>query len=104
MRGWLSVHRYLKGIQWGEGMRGVIVSYRRGRHTMHPKQVIVAVDGVSTRKQASSLVGKHVIWRSPSGKKFKGVVVAPHGNKGKVRARFEKGIPGQAIGESVEIL
>lgn len=85
-------------------MEGFIVSYRRGRHTMHPKQVIIAVEGVSTRRQASALVGKHVLWRSPSGKKFRGVIVAPHGNKGRVRARFEKGIPGQAIGDRVEIL
>ena len=85
-------------------MEGLIVSYRRGRHTMHPKQVIIAVEGVSTRKQASGLVGKHVLWKSPSGKKFRGVIVAPHGNKGKVRARFEDGIPGQAIGDHVEII
>jgi len=85
-------------------VKGLIVSYRRGRHTMHPRQVIIAVEGVSTRKQASALVGRRVLWKSPSGKKFRGVIVAPHGNKGRVRARFEDGIPGQAIGDRVEIL
>ncbi len=85
-------------------MKGLIVSYRRGRHTMHPKQAIVAVEGIGSRKEASTLVGKHVLWVSPSGKRFRGVIVAPHGNKGRVRVRFEKGIPGQAIGQPVEIL
>ena len=32
-----------------------------------------------------------------------GVIKAPHGNKGLVRAIFEKGLPGQAITTKVDI-
>ena len=42
------------------------------------------------------MVGKEVVWKSPSGKEIKGKVSDAHGNKGLVRAIFEKGLPGQA--------
>ncbi|MBN1940784.1 MAG: 50S ribosomal protein L35ae, partial [Candidatus Diapherotrites archaeon] len=29
---------------------------------------------------------------------------APHGDKGAVRAKFDSGLPGQAIGSKVEII
>jgi len=84
-------------------MKGIIVNYRRGRHTQNPRQMIIKIKGIDERKKAEKLVGKEVIWKSPSGKEIKGKIVAPHGNKGAVRARFEKGLPGQAIGMEVEI-
>jgi len=84
-------------------MKGIIVNYRRGRHTQNPRQMIIKIEGIDERKKAEKLVGKEVIWKSPSGKEIKGKIVAPHGNKGAVRARFEKGLPGQAIGMEVEI-
>ncbi len=84
-------------------MKAVVISYRRGRHTQYNNQVIVEVEGVDDREKAASLVGKKVEWTTPGGKKLKGVVVAPHGNNGRVRVRFEKGVPGQMIGSTVTI-
>jgi len=84
-------------------MRGIVVNYRGGKHTQYNYQAIVQPENVFTREEASKLVGKKVIWKSPRGKVFVGVVTAPHGNKGKVRVRFRKGIPGQMLGEIVEI-
>ena len=85
-------------------MRGLVLSYRRGRRTSRTNQVIIEVTGVKDRKQASKLIGKKVVWVTPGGRKLKGVITAPHGNKGRVRARFARGVPGQMIGEKVEIL
>ncbi|MDN5358593.1 MAG: large subunit ribosomal protein L35Ae [Candidatus Diapherotrites archaeon] len=85
-------------------MRGVVVSHRRGRNSIHEYQAIVEVDGVTSREQASTLVGKRVVWTTPGGRKFVGKVLAPHGNKGRVRVRFAEGVPGQMIGDFVEIL
>ena len=85
-------------------MRGFVVSFRRGRRTSYRNQIIVEVPGYKTRKEASRLIGKKVVWETPGGKKLKGVITAPHGNKGRVRVRFKKGVPGQIIGERVEIL
>ncbi len=84
-------------------MRGLVINVRRGRKHTHKYQVIIRVDGVSTRAQASQLVGKRVVWVSPSGKRFTGKITAPHGTKGAVRARFARGVPGQMIGSVVEI-
>ncbi len=84
-------------------MKGVVVNYRRGRHTQYENQVIVKFEGVDSREDAQKIVGKRVIWVTPSGKKFIGVVTAPHGNKGAVRVRFNRGVPGQMIGDIVTI-
>ena len=84
-------------------MKGVIVNYRRGRHTQNPYQMIVKVEGVDSKEDAEKLVGKEVVWRTPAGREIKGKVTATHGNKGALRVRFEKGMPGQAIGSEVEV-
>jgi large subunit ribosomal protein L35Ae len=49
------------------------------------------------------LIGKSVSWKSESGKILSGKIASTHGNKGVVRAIFEIGLPGQAIGTRVEI-
>ena len=84
-------------------MKGVIVNYRRGRHTQNPHQMIIKVEGVESREEAQKLVGKSVVWKTPGGKEIVGRITAVHGNKGAVRARFERGLPGQALGTEVEI-
>jgi len=43
------------------------------------------------------------IWTSSANKQIKGKVSGAHGNKGVVRAIFEKGLPGQAVTTKVEI-
>ena len=84
-------------------MQGTIVSFRRGRHTYKPRQFIVSVSGITSKQEATKLLKKKVAWRSPQGKEIKGSITALHGNKGLVRAIFEKGLPGQAITSKVEI-
>jgi large subunit ribosomal protein L35Ae len=82
---------------------GKIVQFRRGRHTVTEKHFLIEVKGISSRKDAEKLAGKEVIWTSPAGKKITGKISGSHGNKGVVRAIFEKGLPGQAITTTVEI-
>ena len=84
-------------------MKGLIASYRRGRRTQTTSHLILLVDSVESKDKAASLVGKSVIWKSPAGKEIKGTVSATHGNKGAVRAIFEKGMPGQSVGTYVEL-
>jgi len=83
-------------------MEGIIVNFRMGRHHQTDNQMIITVKDVSKEK-AKSLVGKKVVWTSPAGKEIKGKISALHGNKGAVRAIFEKGMPGQAVGNKVKI-
>ncbi len=84
-------------------MKGIIVQFRRGRHTIHEKHYLLDLD-LSSREEAKKMAGKEVIWRSPSGKEIKGKISDAHGNKGLVRAIFEKGLPGQAITTDIEVL
>ena len=64
---------------------------------------MIEIEKISNRKDAGKLVGKEVEWISPAGKIIKGKIAAAHGNKGIVRAIFEKGLPGQAVTTEVEI-
>ncbi len=83
-------------------MKGVISSYRRSRHVTSSNQLIVAVEGVTTREEAAKLVGKKVTWNT--GKRaLTGEVAAAHGKKGAVRVRFSTGMPGQCLGQAVTI-
>jgi len=84
-------------------MRGVIANFRGGRHTQYNRQMIVLVEGRSKKEEVEDLIGKDVEWKSPAGKVIKGKVSAVHGSKGAVRVIFEKGMPGQSIGQDVEI-
>ena len=82
---------------------GKVVQFRRGRKTIHERHFLIEVEGSSNRTEAEKFIGKQVTWISPAGKIIKGKVSSAHGNKGIVRAIFEKGLPGQAITTKVEI-
>ncbi|MFH1325280.1 MAG: 50S ribosomal protein L35ae [archaeon] len=86
-------------------VKGKVIQFRRGRHKIHEKHFLIEIPNVATKKDAEKFVGKNVEWISPGKLKkvIKGKIAAPHGNKGVVRAIFEKGLPGQAIATEVEI-
>ncbi|MCL5730484.1 MAG: 50S ribosomal protein L35ae [Candidatus Pacearchaeota archaeon] len=84
-------------------MKGKVVQFRRGNHTVHKRHFLIEVAGVDSREKAGKFVGKEVSWTSPAGKIIRGKVSSAHGNKGVIRAIFEKGLPGQAITTEVEI-
>lgn len=69
---------------------------------MIPRHFILDA-GSKNREEAAKLAGKHVEWKSPGGRVLKGKIAAAHGNKGLVRAIFEKGLPGQSMNSEVDI-
>ena len=83
-------------------MKGIVVQFRRGRKVIHEKHYLLDL-GAKDRAEAKALAGKEVIWKSPAGKEIRGKISDAHGNKGLVRAIFEKGLPGQAITTDVEV-
>lgn len=85
-------------------MKATIVNYRMSRHSHSENQMVIKVEGVDTKEKAAKLIGKSVTWTTPSKKEIKGQITIAHGNKGAVRAQFETGMPGQAIGQDVKIL
>ncbi|MBU2562175.1 MAG: 50S ribosomal protein L35ae [Nanoarchaeota archaeon] len=82
---------------------GKVIQFRRGRHVIHERHFLIELAGVSNRKDAAKFVGKNVEWKSPAGKIIRGKISSAHGNKGVVRAIFEKGLPGQAVATKVEV-
>ena len=86
-------------------MEGVIVNFRGSRRTRmtRPTHLIIQAKGITTRDQAKKLVEKKIVWKSPGDKQISGKIASVHGNKGAIRAIFERGLPGQAIGTKVEI-
>ena len=84
-------------------MKGKVVQFRRGRHTVKNRHFLIEIPKTNTRKDAEKLVGKEVSWKSPAGKVINGKISGAHGNKGVVRAIFEKGLPGQAVTTEVEV-
>lgn len=83
-------------------MKGIVIQFRRGRKTVKERHFLIDV-GFKDREEAKKSVGKAVSWTSPSGKVISGKISSAHGNKGLVRAIFERGLPGQAITTEVEV-
>ena len=83
-------------------MKAKVIQFRRGRHTVHERHFILDV-GAKTIKETEKFVGKSVEWKSPAGKIIKGKIASSHGTKGLVRAIFEKGLPGQAVTQELEV-
>jgi len=84
-------------------MEGTIVNFRSSRTRQTGNQMVIIVPGIESKEKAESLVGKSVTWLTPAKKEMIGKISATHGNKGAVRAIFETGMPGQSVGQKVEL-
>jgi len=82
---------------------GYVVSYRIGPRSQRPRECIIKFPDVNSASEAARLIGRKVAW--PVGKRrIIGKIVDTHGNRGHVRARFRRGLPGHALGTPVEII
>ena len=81
-------------------MNGIIVQFRRSRHRIKERHYLLDL-GFKSRDEAKTSVGKKVSWKSSAGKIIQGTISDAHGTRGLVRAIFEKGLPGQAVSDSV---
>jgi len=84
-------------------MEGTIINYRRGRHTIKMNHMIIILPDVDTKEKAEKMLGKKVTFKTQTGKDIKGEIKSAHGNKGAVRAIFEKGLPGQSLGKKLKV-
>ncbi|MEM1563071.1 MAG: 50S ribosomal protein L35ae [Candidatus Bathyarchaeia archaeon] len=85
-------------------IKGVIVNYRVGPKTQRSKECIIQFAHARNVSEASRLIGRKVAWKTSKNDKIIGKIVALHGKKGLVRARFRRGLPGQALGTVVELI
>lgn len=84
-------------------LRGIIVNYRMGPRTQKSRECLIHFFNVNSRRKASQLIGRKVMWTDENNM-IVGTIVSPHGNKGLVRVRFRRGLPGQALGTIVKII
>ncbi|MBS7606675.1 MAG: 50S ribosomal protein L35ae [Candidatus Bathyarchaeia archaeon] len=85
-------------------VRGIVVNYRLGPRSQRPRECLIQFPNIKSRSDASQLIGRRIAWSDGKNNTIIGVIVAPHGNKGLVRARFRRGLPGQALGSTVKIV
>jgi len=83
---------------------GLIKNYRRSRKSHTPNQAIIIVEGIDSKQKASALVGKKVSFQASKETAIAGKIMSAHGDNGAVRAKFDKGLPGQALGQKVSII
>ena len=81
---------------------GRIMNYRIGIRTQYSRECLIHFNGVDSVAKAGRLLGQKVVWKGAN-KMLVGKIIGFHGKKGVVRARFKKGVPGQAIGTAVEL-
>ncbi|MDK2913542.1 MAG: large subunit ribosomal protein L35Ae [Thermococcaceae archaeon] len=84
--------------------RAIVLAYAGSKETQDSNRMILKPLGVEDRGSAARLIGRKVVWKTPTGRKMFGKIVRTHGNGGEVKAYFKSGLPGQALGDYVEIL
>lgn len=88
-----------------ETVQGIITNYRTGPRTQKSRECIIRFPHIQSVAQASRLVGRKIAWEAEmTEQRIVGKIVALHGKKGLVRARFRKGLPGQALGTPVVLV
>ena len=86
-----------------EPVYGRITNYRIGIRTQSSRECLIQFAGVDSAAQAGPLIGQKVVWNGEN-KKLVGKILGFHGKSGAVRAKFKKGVPGQALGTTVELV
>jgi len=82
---------------------GRITNYRIGNSTQFSRECLIQFAGVDSVAQAGHLMGQEVVWKGEN-KKLIGKIVGFHGKNGVVKVKFRKGVPGQALGTTVELV
>jgi len=78
------------------------MNYHIGIRTQSSRECLIQFANVDSAAQAGHLLGQKVVWKGEN-KKFIGQIVGFHGKNGVVKVRFKKGVPGQALGTTVEL-
>jgi len=85
-------------------MKAMLLAYRQGRHHQNMSQLLLEIEGCDSRAKAAQFIGRKVVWTSTAKKQIFGKIMAPHGSKGVLKAKFSRGLPGDALTKTVEVL
>ena len=84
-------------------VKALFLGYRGGMHTQWNKQILVKIGQIDDRDKAAKYIGRRVTWKTPRGNTITGKVINIHGGNGVLKAILRKGLPGQAVGEELNI-
>ena len=84
-----------------EEYTGVFFNYRRGPKTQKSNEGLIKI--IDLDSDETGLIGWKVGWPEDS-PKLKGIILKPHGKSGTFRVKFQKGLPGQALGTRLKIV
>ena len=79
------------------------MNYRIGIGTQNPKECLIQFAHVTSASLAGQLINRKVVWKQGVSKLI-GKISGSHGKKGVVKVKFQKGVPGQALGTTVELI
>ncbi len=87
-----------------EMVKAQFIGYRRGfKSKQRRNQILLQIDNVHSRDDASQFIGKSISWISPSKRKYKGRIVGLHGRGGTLKVQMKKVPPSLAIGAPIYI-
>lgn len=85
-------------------VKAQFIGFRRGlKSKQRNNQILLQIDSVRSRDQASQYIGKSIIWPSPSKQQYRGRIVGLHGRHGTLKVLMKKVPPSLAIGASIHI-
>jgi ribosomal protein L35AE/L33A len=67
------------------------------------KWCLIRFADANSVSKAGQLIGRKVVWTEGETKLI-GEIISLHGKKGVVEVKFRKGVPGWAVGTSVELM
>jgi ribosomal protein L35AE/L33A len=85
-------------------VKAQFIGYRRGlKSKQRNNQILLHIENVRSRDEASHYIGKSILWSSPSKQHYRGRIVGLHGRCGTVKVLMKKVPPSLAIGASIHI-
>ncbi len=82
---------------------GRITNYRTGCSIQYQRECLIQFNHEDLAAHKGSLIGKKVVWKGKY-KQLIGKISGFHGKNARLKVKFKKGVPGQAIGELVELI
>lgn len=83
------------------------VSHQRSQRRLHPRYALLEIHNVRSRTAAQNYMDNavYMTWTNKDGETFEnyGVIRKHHGNKGVVRAIFERNLDPKAVGQTVYV-
>uniref|UniRef100_A0A1L8EEZ2 Large ribosomal subunit protein eL33 n=1 Tax=Haematobia irritans TaxID=7368 RepID=A0A1L8EEZ2_HAEIR len=99
--------------------KAVFTGYKRGLRNQHENQAILKIEGARRKEHGQFCIGKRCVYvykaetkkcvpqhpdRKTRVRAVWGKVTRLHGNGGAVRARFNRNLPGHAMGHRIRIM